>query len=431
MHPINQSNINECKFGYLSHGRKHVIFSICNNAKYVLRCSRSSRSGNREALNTYSSFSKMVFEKLLGTDTYSTVLGESWCTLKLNRTTMKALNEELQGLTNVFVECTFVRIELNAHFSDAVNSFAEAKGSSANAYFRFSAEIKPKSGVITQSDFISEGNSAKKKISTYQLQQRLKLSEHKVDRISKYDPAKLFFLSKEHIKKELHNLSDDPQNNLKIFLSANNGRVKLAKDALTIFKSESESKFEDIIDHLANVLSNKRSQALLKQIYNIQAMDDFDIEGLVRMNFSKFVHDDRFFSMLSAKKMAADLELCGCKKVFGPIGPLGIDTLARLKQVAVNIQEGSDIDSLSDRERILILRRFMVSKTAKDLSIVITTIYPSKKSSIDDMNEIHNLPFDIRVVDTDFKPITKFDEWVQKDIDIMKANSIPINQQEE
>ena len=126
---------------------------------------------------------------------------------------------------------------------------------------------------------------------------------------------------------------------MKIFLSANNGRVKLAKDALTIFKSESESKFEDIIDHLANVLSNKRSQALLKQIYNIQAMDDFDIEGLVRMNFSKFVHDDRFFSMLSAEKMATDLELCGCKKVFGPIGPLGIDTLARLKQVDVNIQE--------------------------------------------------------------------------------------------
>ena len=84
----------------------------------------------------------MVFEKLLGTDTYSTVLGESWCTLKLNRTTVKALNEELQGLTNVFVECPFVRIELNAHFSDAVNSFAEARGSSANAYFRFSAEIR-------------------------------------------------------------------------------------------------------------------------------------------------------------------------------------------------------------------------------------------------------------------------------------------------
>ena len=205
------------------------------------------------------------------------------------------MNEELQDLTNVFVECPFVRIELNAHFSDAVNSFADTKDFSANAYFRFSAEIKPKSGIITQSDFISATNSAKKKISTYQLQQRLKLSEHKVDRISKYDPAKLFLTSKEHIKKELHNLSDDPQNNLKIFLSANNGRVKLAKDALTIFKSESESKFEDIIDHLANVLSNKRSQALLKQIYNIQAMDDFDIEGLVKMNFPKFVHDDRFF----------------------------------------------------------------------------------------------------------------------------------------
>ena len=101
---------------------------------------------------------------------------------------------------------------------------------------------------------------------------------------------------------------------MKIFLSANNGRVKLAKDAFKIFKSESESKFEDIIDHLANVLSNERSQALLKQIYNIQAMDDFDIEGLVRMNFSKFVHDDRFISMLSAEKMATDLELCGCKK---------------------------------------------------------------------------------------------------------------------
>ena len=305
----------------------------------------------------------------------------------------------------------------------------KTKASSAKAYFRFSVEIKPKSGVITQSDFISEKNSAKKKISTYQLQQRLKLSEHKVDRISKYDPVKLFLPSKEHIKKELHNLSDDPQNNLKIFLSTNNGRAILAKEALTIFKSESISKFEEIIDHLANVLSNKRSQALLKQIYHIQAMDDFDIEGLVKMKFPKLVHDDRFISMLSAEKMITDVKLYGCEKVFGPIGPLGIDTLARLKQVAADIQEGNDIDRLSDRERILILRRFMVSKTAKDLSIVITTIYPSK-SPIDDINEIHDLPFDIRVVDTDFKPIIKFDEWVQKDIDIMKANSIQTNQQE-
>ena len=151
-------------------------------------------------------------------------------------------------------------------------------------------------------------------------------------------------------------------------------------------------------------LATNDPQALLKQIYHIQAMDDFDIEGLVKMKFPKLVHDDRFISMLSAKKMITDVKLYGCEKVFGPIGPLGIDTLARLKQVAVNIQEGNDIDRLSDRERILILRRFMVSKTAKDLSIVITTIYPSK-SSIDDINEIHDLPFDIRVVDTDFKPI--------------------------
>ena len=252
---------------------------------------------------------------------------------------MKALNEELQGLTNVCVECPIVRIELNAHFSEAVNSFSDTKASSAKAYFRFSVEIKPKSGVITQSDFISEKNSAKKKISTYQLQQRLKLSEHKVDRISKYDPVKLFLPSKEHIKKELHNLSDDPQNNLKIFLSANNGRAILAKEALTIFKSESISKFEEIIDHLANVLSNKRSQALLKQIYHIQAMDDFDIEGLVKMKFPKLVHDNRFISMLSAEKMITDVKLYGCEKVFGPLGPLGIDPLARLKQVAADIQE--------------------------------------------------------------------------------------------
>ena len=74
----------------------------------------------------------------------------------------------------------------------------------------------------------------------------------------------------------------------------------------------------------------------------------------------------------------------------------------------------------SNSEKIKIIRRFLLSKTAKDLSLVITTIYPIDNETVN-ADELETLPFSIKIIDTDFKPIDKFNEWIQKDLNIMNA----------
>ena len=53
-------------------------------------------------------------------------------------------------------------------------------------------------------------------------------------------------------------------------------------------------------------------------------------------------------------------------------------------------------------------------------SLVITTIYPIDNETVN-ADELETLPFSIKIIDTDFKPIDKFNEWIQKDLNIMNA----------
>ena len=61
------------------------------------------------------------------------------------------------------------------------------------------------------------------------------------------------------------------------------------EDFKKYFKSNNiNNNYENIINHLTNILMSNKSQILLKQIYNIQSMDDFDIEGLVKLKLPTF-----------------------------------------------------------------------------------------------------------------------------------------------
>ena len=165
-------------------------------------------------------------------------------------------------------------------------------------------------------------------------------------------------------------------------------------------------------------MSNK-SQILLKQIYNIQAMDDFDIEGLVKLKLPTFALNTANALNFKVDNIINDVNNDGIDKTFGKIGSMNINSIINEK-----IKEDDDHDNnnnvLSNSEKIKIIRRFLLSKTAKDLSLVITTIYPIDNETVN-ADELETLPFSIKIIDTDFKPIDKFNEWIQKDLNIMNA----------
>ena len=160
-------------------------------------------------------------------------------------------------------------------------------------------------------------------------------------------------------------------------------------------------------------MSNK-SQILLKQIYNIQSMDDFDIEGLVKLKLPTFALNTANVLNFKVDNIINDVNNDGIDKTFGKIGSMNINSIINEK-----IKEDDDHDNnnnvLSNSEKIKIIRRFLLSKTAKDLSLVITTIYPIDNETVN-ADELETLPFSIKIIDTDFKPIDKFNEWIYKKI---------------
>ena len=435
---IDADNINDNTFKYLSHGGKHIIFEICNNTKYILRCSRSSAVNNNsnKPINNYVRFSTDIFEKILGTTTYSTLMqshGNS--IMKINSNTLKKLNNEILSKYNsdnnkyntITIDNPYVNIELNAHYSKEVNEFLQQQTSETNVnkYHRFSIEIKPKSGVLCRSHLISMKNRIKKEKSIYQLQQILKLKKKKIDQISKYDPIDFFhFIDDDkqnvNMKKALKNLFDNPQNNMNIF-SIENSTVENVSTTnfKEYFKSNNINNYENIINHLTNILMSNKSQILLKQIYNIQSMDDFDIEGLVKLKLPTFALNTANVLNFKVDNIINDVNNDGIDKTFGKIGSMNINSIINEK-----IKEDDDHDNnnnvLSNSEKIKIIRRFLLSKTAKDLSLVITTIYPIDNETVN-ADELETLPFSIKIIDTDFKPIDKFNEWIQKDLNIMNA----------
>ena len=222
------------------------------------------------------------------------------------------------------------------------------------------------------------------------------------------------------MKKALKNLFDNPQNNMNIFSIENSAVENVSTTNFKeYFKSSNNiNNYENIINHLTNILMSNKSQILLKQIYNIQAMDDFDIEGLVKLKLPTFALNTANALNFKVDNIINDVNNDGIDKTFGKIGSMNINSIINEK-----IKEDDDHDNnnvLSNSEKIKIIRRFLLSKTAKDLSLVITTIYPIDSETVN-ANELETLPFSIKIIDTDFKPIDKFNEWIQKDLNIMNA----------
>ena len=322
------------------------------------------------------------------------------------------------------------------------NAFCNEQGGCPKTGFKFALEIKPKSGVLPSSSYIEESPGCrsgwkKKSKSRYQRHQKLKLKKNKINVASEYDPLDLFSCDLSRVKKALHALIENPQNNFRPFLldRYNNGQhVKIEafeKYCMENFSAKSTTNInapearETIVALVAKVLVE---ESLLPELRNIQAMDDIDIEGIAKLNLDSFAKfrcsDDLLLSnvLKAVDTKGFDATFCANgNKIDVPISQLE----------AWN--EQSSTKSNRGEVYISILRRFLLAATAKDVSIILAISMVSLESDKEEAKnkcgrfiEIKNkfrAYYSVKLVDTDFKHSSKFDYWKKLDLDISNANS--------
>ncbi|KAI3825493.1 hypothetical protein L1987_06983 [Smallanthus sonchifolius] len=269
-----------------------------------------------------------------------------------------------------------------------------------------SVEIKPKCGFLPTSRFIREENAVKKRISRFRLHQILKFHQRKVPQISEYDPLDMFSGSKGRIMKSVKDLFLTPQNNFRVFL---NGRLVFgslggeADDTNTqiaeafeetlkdFFKADDDSGMH-IPDFLQLVAGAVSESGILDRLLQVQKLDVMDIEGAIHA----------YYDVVS--------QPCAVCRESQP--------------AATNVLHSIPFD-----QSLKIVRDFLISLTAKDLSLMISFRPTPKGSSQSPYDVIYleslNRSFDYKAsfIDLDMKPLEKMPYYYKLDQEIVSCYS--------
>ncbi|XP_059138732.1 inositol-pentakisphosphate 2-kinase-like [Physella acuta] len=338
------------------------------------------------------------------------------------------------------------------YITDAGNSKDEfsknLKESRDDSSYTLSIEIKPKKGFLKKMDTSSIEES---QVCRFCMHQYLKRKSGQWPETSGYCPLHLFSGNRSRMKHALESLIKTPQNNLKI---CKNGREvygsEIRQDLSAILKgwfpinpnrrpglvsvfldlvieillsppnsevSRPHSKRQVIINHGLQKCDSRpyidfdqdQSEGLpefcvLERIYTLQSLDDLDIEGVYPL-----------YKQLKAKlDVAPHLMKKWC--LNGPY-----EDVSWL--VGHPGEELSTLDPSSDEYAVHKVRRFLVSKTLQDCSIIVA-IKPAK--SIDSRQDFLRFEgdlyaFSISVVDLDPKPFEKVNTYYRQASDIAKT----------
>ncbi|KAK9075599.1 hypothetical protein SSX86_003925 [Deinandra increscens subsp. villosa] len=267
-----------------------------------------------------------------------------------------------------------------------------------------SVEIKPKCGFLPTSTFIREENAAKKRISRFRLHQILKLHQGKVLQISEYDPLDMFSGSKGRVVKSVKDLFLTPQNNFRVFL---NGRLVFgslgggADDTNTeiaeafeetlkdFFKADDERDRGMHTPYFLQLVAGAVSESgILDRLLQVQKLDVFDIEGAIHA----------YYDVVS--------QACPvCKE---------------LQQPAASVFHSIPFD-----QSLKIVRDFLISLTAKDLSLMISFRRTPKGNSQSPSVYLEPLDqsFDYKAsfIDLDMKPLEKMPYYYKLDQEIVSC----------
>ncbi|KAH6764991.1 Inositol-pentakisphosphate 2-kinase family protein [Perilla frutescens var. hirtella] len=270
--------------------------------------------------------------------------------------------------------------------------------------FCVSVEIKPKGGFLPTSEFIADENAVKKRITRFKMHQALKLHQGKISQISKYDPLDLFSGSKDRIQRAIKTLFLTPQNNFRVFLNGSLifGGMGCAAD------STSSAVGQPFHDGLKRVISTNDgmhikcfvdllSEAifksdLLNRLLEVQKLDAIDIEGAIHA----------YYDIISQPCVV-------CRRIGG------IKLSARY----------SSIHSLQREEKIKIVRDYLISATAKDLSMMISFRPRGNMSQESPYRAVflesckQTFCYKASFIDLDMKPLKKMEYYYELDKQIV------------
>ncbi|KAL2249758.1 UNVERIFIED_CONTAM: Inositol-pentakisphosphate 2-kinase [Sesamum indicum] len=269
--------------------------------------------------------------------------------------------------------------------------------------FCVSVEIKPKGGFLPVSEFIAEENAVKKKIIRFKMHQLLKLHQGKIRKISKYDPLDMFSGSKDRVQKAIKSLFLTPQNNFRVFLngslafggmdgSADSASYTLDQAFLDGLKHIIVAKDGMHIKYFLELIAETIFKSgLLDRLLEVQKLDAIDIEGAIHA----------YYDIVSQPCMV-------CREKDG------------------NKLSGrySSLHSMPRDEKLKIVRDYLISSTAKDLSLMIS--FRSRGNNLESPYKVVFLEstkqtFDYKAsfIDLDMKPLKKMEYYYKLDQQIV------------
>lgn len=269
-------------------------------------------------------------------------------------------------------------------------------------------EIKPKCGFVPDSEFISEENAVKKRVSRFRMHQLLKLQKKEASEISEYDPLHMFSGSKERVYEAINALFNTPQNNFRVFLNGilivgglGGGTSSTTcvigeafEDALRCMIHTNEgSRIKKFLQLVAKVLL---TSGLLDRLLKAQKLDSFDIEGTIHA----------YYDIISQPCLV-------CRD-------LGEDTL---------LGKFKYLHSMNLEEKLKIVRNYLIAATAKDLSMMISFRPREFVDEVSPYNSVFlestNQTFDYKAsfIDLDMKPLKKMEYYYELDQKIVKYYS--------
>ncbi|KAI3707746.1 hypothetical protein L6452_26375 [Arctium lappa] len=269
-------------------------------------------------------------------------------------------------------------------------------------------EIKPKCGFLPISRFIREENAAKKRISRFKLHQILKFHQRKISQISEYDPLDMFSASKERVLKSVKDLFLTPQNNFRVFLNGSLVFGSLgggAEDTDTRIAQAFEDTLKDVIqadegmrtpNFLQLVAEAVSESGVMDRLLQVQKLDVFDVEGAIHA----------YYDVVS--------QPCVVCRDLGE---------AKL------LNRYESLHSLRIDESLKIVRDFLISATAKDLSLMISFRASGKGNLASPYDVVFlesiNQSFDYKAsfIDLDMKPLERMAYYYKLDQEIVGCYS--------
>lgn len=269
--------------------------------------------------------------------------------------------------------------------------------------FCVSVEIKPKCGFLPISQFIAPENAVKRSITRFEMYQALKLNQGKISHISKYDPLDLFSGSKDRVQNAMKSLLMTPQNNFRVFLNGSLifGGVGGVADRTNCMVDQA---FDYALKHVIRAEDGMRSKyflelvtesiyksGLVNRVLEVQKLDVIDIEGAIHS----------YYDIVSQPCMVCRQK--GEKERY------------------------ASLHSIPRDQSLKIVRDYLISATAKDLSMMIS--FKSRENGDPESScstvylESTDQIFDYKAsfIDLDMKPLKKMEYYYKLDQQIVSC----------